>query len=323
MCTAVSFNTHNHYFGRNLDLEYHFNEQVVITPRKFPFVFRHKNTISEHYAIIGIAVVEEGFPLYYDATNECGLSMAALNFPGYTAYFPVDATKDNIAPFELIPWFLCQCRTIVDCRELLNKINIVDIPFNKNFPNTPLHWLISDRKESIVIEQTKAGLSIYDNPIGVLTNSPPFPYHLCNLQNFLNITAKEPENRFSKHLNLTPYSRGMGGIGLPGDLSSASRFVRAAFTKANSLCDPNECSSVSQFFHILGSVKQQRGCVQVGDHYEITYYSSCCNTDTGVYYYTTYENAQITAISMHNEALNSKQVIAYPLITEQLIRIEN
>lgn len=323
MCTAILHKTKHHYFGRNLDLEYHFEENVTITPRNYPFTFRCAGEMETHYAMIGMAVVENGYPLYYEATNETGLSMAGLNFPGNAWYFPPAEDRDNIAPFELIPWILGQCKDLTDAKEKLQAINIADIPFSERYPLSPLHWMVSHKTASIVVEQTKNGLKVYDNHVGVLTNNPPFPYHLYNLQNYLNVTAAEPINRFSDSVELLPYSRGMGGIGLPGDLSSSSRFVRAAFTKLNSLSDDGEMESVSQFFHILDAVAQQRGCAQVGDDYEITLYSSCCNTDTGTYYYKTYENTQITAIKMQNNDLDGNCVLTFPLVTEQQIRYEN
>ena len=116
----------------------------------------------------------------------------------------------------------------------------------------------------------------------------------------------------------------MGGIGLPGDLSSASRFVRAAFTKLNSISDGTQMQDISQFFHILKSVEMPRGCVLLGEGlYEITIYSSCCNTDRGIYYYTTYENRQITRIDMKKENLESGELKVFPLLREQQIRWEN
>ena len=167
------------------------------------------------------------------------------------------------------------------------------------------------------------GLHIYENPVGVLTNNPPFDYHLHNLNNYLNLTPKEPENRFSEKVSLRPYSFGMGAIGLPGDLSSASRFVRAAFVLNNSASTDAESSRISQFFHILESVAQPRGCNQIGDSCEITMYSSCCNTDKGIYYYKTYENSQITGINLLHEDLDSNNLKAYHLVTEQQIRFKN
>ena len=320
MCTAISFLTKQHYFGRNLDLEYHYDECVVITPRNYPFDFQPKNS---HPALIGMATVSQGYPLYYEATNEHGLSMAALNFPGNAVYRKQEPGKHNIPPFAFIPWVLLQCKTAKEASELIRDCNIIDQPFSDAYPLSPLHWLISDSKESYTTEPLQDGLKIYSNPVGVLTNNPPFPFHLDNLCNYLNVTRDAPTNRFSPLLKLEPYSRGMGGIGLPGDLSSSSRFVRAAFTKLNSVCGSTENESVSQFFHILGSVEQQRGCAAVDRSFEITQYQSCCNTDTGTYYYRTYENSQITAVDLYAEDLSGTELIRFDLQINQSVKWEN
>lgn len=323
MCTAITYQTKKHYFGRNLDLEVSFLEAVTVTPRLFPLNFRHIHTPDTRYAMLGMAAVVDNYPLYYDATNEKGLSMAALNFPGNAVYHSIEADRDNIAPFEFIPWILCQCATLQEAKALLGRVNLVNEPFNAELPASPLHWFLADRSGAITIEPMNEGLRIYENPVGVMTNNPPFDYHMHNLKNYLNLTSNEPENRFAPTVDLTPYSRGMGAIGLPGDLSSSSRFIKAAFTKLNSRSQDSESASISQFFHVLGSVAQQEGCVQVGDHYEKTVYASCCNTDDGIYYYTTYENSQITAVYLHHEALESDRLSVYPLVREQQIRVEN
>ena len=324
MCTAVSFKTTDHYFGRNLDLEYSYNEAVTITPRNYPFIFRNGKVMQNHYAIIGMATVVEDYPLYYEATNEKGLSLAGLNFPKNAAYYDFKESRDNITPFELIPWLLGQCESVAQAEKMLEQLNLWNEPFSAQFPLSPLHWILSDRDRSIVLEPLKDGLEIYENPVGVLTNNPPFDFHLYNLANYMNLTVMPPQNRFSEKVALKPYSLGMGGIGLPGDLSSASRFVKATFTKLNSRCGDSENASVSQFFHILGSVAQQKGLTNVRDEeYEFTLYSSCCNTDKGIYYYTTYENSRITAVDMHRENLDTDRLISYPLITEQQIWYQN
>ena len=324
MCTAATYCTKDHYFGRTLDYEVSYGESVVITPRNFPFVFRHTAPMEHHYAIIGMATVAGDYPLYYEATNEKGLSMAGLNFPGNTDYKPLAAGKENVATFELIPWLLGQCATVAEAKVHLAEINLANTPFSEMFPVSPLHWILADRNEAITIESVKSGLQIYENPVGILTNNPPFDYQMTNLSNYLHLSTEQPENHFAPELGLAPYSRGMGMLGMPGDLSSASRFVRAAFTKLHSISGDTESESISQFFHILGAVAQQRGCVHMGDgKYEITIYTSCCNTDRGIYYYTTYENSQITGVDMHRENLEGEKLIAYPLVTGQQIRMQN
>ena len=262
--------------------------------------------------------------MYYEAVNEKGLGMAGLNFVGNAVYRSVEPDRENVAQFELISWVLGQCASVVEARGLLEKMNLTDTPFSEKLPVAQLHWIVADRDGAITVESVRDGLKIYDNPVGVLTNNPPFEEQLFQLNNYMNLSPKSPQNCFSEQLPLQTYSRGMGALGLPGDLSSQSRFVRAAFVKMNSRSGDSEEESVSQFFHILGAVDQQRGCCQVGEgKYEITIYTSCCNADRGIYYYTTYDNHQITAVDMHAESLDRTCLIRYPLIRGEQIKRQN
>ena len=320
MCTAISFKTKDHYFGRNLDLEYSYDEKVTITPRNYVFNFRKIKHLKIHYAIIGMAYVKDNYPLYYDATNEMGLSMAGLNFPENAHYFNEINDKINISPFEFIPFILSTCKSVSEVKELLKRINLINISFSSELPLSPLHWIVSDKKSSLTIESVKDGLKVYENNLGILTNNPPFEIQMFNLNNYINLSAKDPENKFCK--GLTIYSRGMGAIGLPGDWSSQSRFVKTVFVKNNSVCKNDETSSVNQFFHMLSSVEMPKGCVKVNKKDEYTIYSSCCNTDKGVYYYKTYEGIQINAVKLYNENLDGNSLISYPLI-KNTVNLQN
>ncbi len=320
MCTALSFCTNDHYFGRNLDLDISYGEEVCVVPRNYPFDFRKKGRMESHYAMIGMATVIDGIPLFYDASNEYGLSMAGLNFPGNAYYGECEDERDNITPFEFIPWILGQCKTVSEADALLSQINLVNIPFSDNLPLSPLHWIISDKNNSIVAEAMKDGLHIHQNPTGVMTNNPPFEYHLFNLNNYRNLSSDNGKNSFSQNLDLDNYCRGLGAMGLPGDVSSMSRFVRMVFGRENSVCDGGEEFSVSQFFHLLSSVEMLKGtCKAENGAWDITVYSSCINTDKGLYYYNTYDNRQISCVDMHKENLDGSAVSRFPLITEQQI----
>ena len=324
MCTAANYLTKCHYFGRNFDYEISYNERVTITPRNYPLIFRDTEDIENHYGIIGIAAGIDEYPLYYDACNEKGLAMGGLNFPDYCDYKPLDKSKVNIASFEIIPYILSQAKTISDAERLLENLNISDEKFSAQLPPSPLHWIISDRNASIVVEVVEEGLDIYDNPVGVLTNNPPFDKQLFNLNNYMYLSTKQPENTFSKDVNLSTYSRGMGALGLPGDLSSASRFVRVAFTNMNVTKGLNEQENVSQFFHILGSVEQQKGLCEVAEgKYEYTIYTSCCNLNKGIYYYSTYHGHTIKAVDMHKTNLDNKDLTCYPMIDEEVFFEQN
>lgn len=324
MCTAVSFRPKDHYFGRNLDLDISLGEQVIVTPRNYVFDFRCVPPVRQHYAMIGAGILRKNYPLYYDGVNEKGLAMAGLNFPGYAVYRQPREGMDNVAPFELIPWILSECAGVGEAVEKMRYLNPVKIPFDAELTLAPLHWMISDRERSVVVEPLKEGLRIYENPANVLTNNPPFEYHLLHLTQFMGLSPEKPVNRFSEKIPLKPYSLGMGAAGLPGDLSSPSRFVRSAFACANAAAGEDEEENVSQFFHILGSVEQQEGCVRAGDNrWERTVYSSCCNTQSGIYYYTAYHNSRITAVDMFAEDLDGSGPLAYPLRTRGDVCFEN
>ena len=324
MCTAATYRTKDFYFGRTLDYEFSYGEEITVTPRNYPFSFRYLPEKREHYAIIGMAHVEEDYPLYYDAVNEKGLGMAGLNFVGNAVYGEVREGKENVAVFELIPYILSQCENTEEARKFLGKIQITDTKFKEQLPNGRLHWIIADEKEAITVESVTEGLKIYENVPGVLTNNPPFPMQMFQLNNYMQLSSRQPENLFSDRLSLETYSRGMGALGLPGDLSSASRFVRVAFTKLHARSGEGEADSVGQFFHILGSVEQTRGCCELENgKYEITIYTSCCNATKGIYYYTTYTNRQITAVDMHREKLDGTELIRYPMLEEEQIRLQN
>ncbi len=324
MCTALSIHTNDHYFGRNLDLDRSYGEEVCIMPRRFPLTFRQMGMWKEHYAIIGMATVAEGLPLFYEAANEYGLAMAGLNFPGNAYYAPLDEKKDNIAPFELIPWILGQCKTVADAEGLLTRINLANIPFSEQLPSSPLHWMISSGERSIVVEAMKDGLHIYEDPVGVLTNNPPFPYQLENWERYKHLRVDNNEIKREEELPYVTYCQGLGAVGLPGDVSSMSRFVRMTFGREHAVCDGDELSSVSQFFHLLSSVEMIRGLCKTDEGtWDITGYSACINTDRGLYYYTTYDNRRISCVDLHRSDLNGSTVIRYPLLTEQSIRYQN
>ena len=324
MCTAATYKTQDFYFGRTLDYEFSYGDEITVTPRNYPFHFRHMGEVTSHYAIIGMAHVAGDYPLYYDAVNEKGLAMAGLNFVGNAVYQEVEEGRENVAQFEFIPWILSKCASVKETRKALNKMNLVGTPFSEQLPSAQLHWIIADENEAITVECMKDGMHIYDNPVGVLTNNPPFEQQMFQLNNYVGLSPKQPENRFSDKLNFNAYSRGMGALGLPGDLSSASRFAKVAFTKMNSFSGTSEKESVSQFFHILGSVEQQKGLCEVSEgEYEYTIYSSCCDLYNGIYYYTTYNGHQIIGVDMFKEDLDSDKIISYPMMEKEIISFQN
>lgn len=310
MCTCLTLNRNNEfYFGRNLDLDYHFNESVILTPRNYELRFKKLNSLKSHYAMIGIGSLIDDYPLYAEAFNEKGLCIAGLNFPDNAVYFEPKEDKINIAPYELIPYLLGKCESVDEVLEIMKNANLINIEFKIRLPLSTLHFMVSDKNKSIVIEQTSDGIKIYDNPVGVLTNNPTFDFHLTNLNNYLNLTNLTPNNRFSDKLNLKSFSMGMGAIGLPGDASSVSRFIKATFLKYN-LPETSSCPNVQQFFHILDSVKIVEGmALSVHNRPEITIYSCCADVNNLTYFYKTYDSSKLVGIKMSDYDLNTKELI--------------
>ena len=322
MCTAITYKTDDFYFGRTLDIECSYNEEVTITPRNFPFKFSG-GELCHHYAIIGMAYVVDDFPLYYDAANEEELCMAGLNFVGNAYYRECSETGVNVAQFELIPFILGQCATLDEAEKLIETINIVKTPFSEDLPVAELHWLIADKTRAVTLESTKEGINIYENSLGVLTNNPPFPEQLENLSKYKYLSNEDPKDNRGENKDPKFYSKGVGAVGLPGDLSSLSRFVRVAFTKGHSVSGESEEESVAQFFRVLGSVFQTRGSNKTEYGLEITLYTSCCNADKGIYYYTSYHNHCINAVDMHRENLDSQKLVSYNVIKGKCIFAQN
>lgn len=318
MCTAASFKNKNTYFGRTLDYEFSYGEKVTITLRNYPFEFRHLGLNNNHYAIIGMAHIHNDYPMYYDAMNEYGLGMAGLNFVGNAKYNEVIEGKENVAQFEFISFILSTCKNVLEAKNKIKEINLVKTPYNEYYPAAKLHWILRDINDCIVVEAMEDGIHIYDNKTGSLTNNPPFNYQLENLKNYVSLNNDEPNTSFS--FNEAFYSRGMGSVGLPGDLTSQGRFVRVAYTAHFSVALPDENSSVNQFFHILESVWQTRGLCKINDKYEITIYASCMNLNEGIYYYKTYDNPQISAVYLKHENLNSSKLISYDLAKESIFK---
>lgn len=320
MCTAISDNYSRHLFGRTLDLERSYGESVIITPRAFPLKFKYSDTLNKHLAIIGVAHLAGGTPLYYDAVNEKGLAVAALNFSTSAIYHAPREGKRNVASFELIPLLLGKCESVSHAVGILEELNITPDSFSGTLPASPLHWIIADKRCAVTVESVADGLHIYENPFGVLTNEPPFPYHTANIANYMSLCPSAPENRIFPAANISPYSRGMGAVGLPGDFSSSSRFVRAVFAKAHTICE-DHADGIGRFFHVMDTVSQPLGCALSENGRPIsTVYTSCADTENCVYYFTTYDCRRIRAVSLSHADINSTTLTVFPVAAEESIK---
>ena len=287
MCTAIC---DGHLCGRTLDNEYSYGENVISLKKDFEIPLLYEEKIVLPQGILGVGIMKRGFPLIYDGINESGLFIAGLNFIGNAFYKPKQAYKLNLASFELIPYILSACHSISDVKKELKRINITNDSFDKSLGYSQLHWIASDRESSIVIEPTRNGIFVFDNPVSVLTNNPPFEYHISNLSNYMALSPKSPINQLCPNVNLSIYSRGMGSLGLPGDFSSASRFVRGVFLKNHISKELDPSKEINRFFYMLNGVSVPKGCVISQQGLPVyTIYSSCYDLDNFCLYYKEYD----------------------------------
>lgn len=312
MCTAIRFN--ERYFGRTFDYEKSFGETLMVTPREKMQILASSN----RYAMMGVGVNFEGTPMYFDGINEWGLTMAALNFPHFAAYRLPVMNGTNIPSGRLIAHVLGLCRSVDEACEMLGKITVTS-ENEEAIKSTPLHWIISDGRRCIVVESVAEGLKAYDNSVGVLTNSPELPFHLLRLSDVAHLSPRNPAVTTSEK---SFYSRGMGAIGLPGDFSSSSRFVRAAFLKEYCFEKSMELGEweINRTFDVLSSVSIPKGAVLSDDGFPVfTRYTAVIDMEKPSYCLTTASCRSVHKISLTDSLCNGKGIQRYSIYREENI----
>ena len=307
MCTAIGLCLNDRFFGRNLDLDRHFGESTVLTPRGYCLPLRHEGSVTIQYALLGMAAVANDFPLYAEAFNERGLAMAGLNFVGNAAFSSKkEQKKQNLTTYELIPWVLGQAGTVKEAGDMLRDVCLCDTPFSEHMPASELHWFLTDGKESLVLESTKKGIRIYEDPLGVLSNNPPFPYQMVRAIPFLKKDQIPTVEKLLQEEDISAQSLGTEPIGLPGDYSSTSRFVRAAALVRSAKTLGEDQADVATCFQILAAVAPVHGSVQSArrsEHY--TLYSVVANLSRGEFYRRGVESPETLSIGFSDLPVES------------------
>lgn len=314
MCTALTLITKDgeHLFGRNMDIEFSFGQSVGIIPRNFEYVNMstgEKERVQN--AIIGMMTIMDNHPMLADGLNEKGLAIAGLNFPNYAKWEDsLKENKINIPAYDLMLWVLSNFEKIEDVKEAIKNVNLMSTQINSQAPAPTLHWIVTDLSgESIVIEKTEDSFKVFDNNVGVLTNSPTFDWHMTNLKQYIGLEANQVTNATWGRENLIAHGQGVGAIGLPGDFTPASRFIRTAFLRNFAIANDKDKLNEMEFFHILNNVAMVRGSVRTPQSMsDITQYTSCMNQEKGLYYYNTYNNNGLNVIDMHKENLNATEI---------------
>lgn len=299
------------YFGRNLDWSVPYGQKVVVTPRayKYSSAFLGEQTMKAG-AVIGMAIIEENIPLYFDCANEQGLAIAGLNFPGYAKYEDnaVDG-KTNVAAYEFPLWVVMNYTTVDEVEKALKDVAIVAKPINDKFPVSMLHWIIGDAKRSIVVEYTERGMEIFKNNVDILTNQPGYGWHEENLRNYMNLFPQMPKEVKWGKAKMTAFGSGSLMRGIPGDYYAPSRFVRVAYLNTHYPTKSSEEENVSRLFHTLTGVAMIDGAAAMGDGaFEKTIYTGGYSAATKTYYYNTYEDPAIKKFAMSDYNLDSAEL---------------
>ena len=300
MCTAISFTADNHYFGRNLDLDVTFGEDVILTPSMSEVPYRYMQTSVPHFAVIGMGIIQNGFPLYFDGMNEHGLCAAALNFPEFASYGKHAVGKRCVTSFEVIPWILSSFRSLDEAIDNLKFVTVTDDSFSQGYPVTPLHWMVSDKTGNAVIEVTNGITHVFRVNPGVISNSPDYQEQIKNLSRYSSL--------FDSHI---PVAGGEKNSfhDIPGGMSSQDRFVRGTYLLSHSVTPENTEEGIAKTFGILASLAVPRGCVlgTEGKHH-FTRYSSCCVATQGIYCFKRYNSERLLSFSF-TEAVTGGRTI--------------
>lgn len=301
MCTVICL-PESSLFGRTLDYERGFSERVLFTPRGG----MHSGGGRNEYAMLGTGVTAMEGSLYFDGLNECGLMGAALNFPRYAVYGIGEG--EEVESGLLLSRLLGSCKNVGEVAEKMGGL----VPTDRSVGGmsaSPLHWIFADGERALVIEPTQDGVSLYDAPQGVLTNSPDFIYHRTRLADYSTLRPGDPEGNFP---SVEHYSRGMGAIGLPGDFSSGSRFIRGAFIRENTRSTDLVLGKISMTMRMLSGVAVPLGCVVTKEGMPVcTRYSCCMDGRELIYYFNSYDNHRIRGVRLRAELTESREYEIY------------
>ncbi|MBR5621221.1 choloylglycine hydrolase [Candidatus Saccharibacteria bacterium] len=302
MCTGVRFTDDkgNMFFGRNLDWSVGYGQKIVVTPKGYNYKSAFLGEMKPKHALIGMGIIQENTPLYFDCGNEAGLAIAGLNFPGYAQYEPdaVDG-KTNVAAYEFPLWVAMNFTTVDEVEKALADVAIVAKPINDKYPVSMLHWIIGDAKRSIVVEYTAEGMQIFQNDVDVLTNQPGYGWHKENLRNYMNLFSMQPAKVQWGKAELTAFGSGSLMRGIPGDYYSPSRFIRVAYLNTHYPAKSTEEENVSRLFHTLAGVAMIDGAAAMADgQFEKTVYTGGYSAATKTYYWNTYEDPAIQKASL-------------------------
>lgn len=314
-------------YGRTLEFGKELNSQIVVIPRNYHYdgmTPNHQQGLSwtTRYASVGTNGSE--LPDVIDGVNEKGLAVGLFYFPGYAEYQPVAAADYpvTIAPWQLGSWILGNFASVAEVKQHIHDIKVADVVLPAWGITPPLHYIVADKTgKSIVLEYVNGQLNVYDDPIGVLTNAPDFSWHLTNLRNYIHLSSENVNGIDVDNLKLTPTGQGSGMMGLPGDFTPPSRFIRAFVLSRYAMQTDDAITTVGQVFHILNQFDIPKGAIQQSSNGHITYnytqWTSAADLTHSIYYIHTENDRRVRYIDLNKQDLNAKQIVYIPLDQQQ------
>jgi len=316
MCTAITLQTvqGENFIGRTLDFSYQLQPHFYFVSRNYQW----RNAVTgrlerDQYSFIGIGQKVDGILGFIDGVNEHGLAAAALYFAGYASYDTAacDSSAIQVASYDFLHYILGNCASAENFCAQMNRVRIIGMTDPLTQTVAPLHWIVTDRTgQCIVLEQTERGTELFANPMGVLANSPDLRWHMTNLRNYMEATPRQIEEIDWGGVRLSPFGQAGGTVALPGGYTSPERFARVAYLKSHIPQPESSHAAIFSFFQIMKGVSIPKGVVVTDrgtDDY--TQYTALINTNSGEYFFNTYENLQIKKVSLQTLKTSSTALV--------------
>lgn len=317
-CTSIRMKTSDGavIYARTMEFA-NFKSGVAVVPKGY----KYRGTLPDgaskglqwtvKYGFVGMNV--EGVPVVTDGMNEKGLAVGSLYIPGYVKYQPYSPLKasSTLAQFEVNTWLLSTCATVEDVRKAIGSVRVCQGPMQPTGGAIPLHFTVHDASgKSLVIEYVDGQLKLHDNPIGVLTNSPNFDWMLTNLSNYVNLSPDNANGMTVAGVNILPFSQGSGLLGLPGDFTSPSRFVRMVALTQSTEPVKGADEGVSLAMTVINNVDIPIGAVRqktdTGVALEVTDWTVVADLANKRYFFRTYANKNWQQVNLAKALAGAK-----------------
>lgn len=322
MCTSLTYQTTSgdQFLARTMDFGFELGGRPVVIPRHHHFdSVTNEVGYDAPYSFVGTGRDLNGYTLI-DGVNEHGVSAAALYFAGQAQYAETTATgKVNLAPHEVLMWILGNVQSTAELEQRLNDLNIMNAAAPLLNIVVPLHWIISDQSgATYVLEREADGVHYMKNPVGVMTNTPDFGWHLKNLSNYVQLQPTPHPDRQYGDMQVSAFGPGSGALGMPGDYTSVSRFVRTVYMRQHTTAVATDAEAVNALSHMLNSVEIPKGVkIKADGSADYTQYRAYMSMHEPAFYMQPYEDQTITRVALTEELMNADQPTEFAVKSTQ------